>query len=170
MDKHSDWVVLGRFGRPHGVKGMISIISFTEPRDNLLQYPEWHVKIRHQWQPLDILQIESNVKQIIAKVAGFDEREDVAELTNCDIAVPSKYLPALEAGEYYWHQLIGLNVLTPEGIELGVVSEVKPTGSNDVLVVIGAQKKHLIPYLPGLYVLDVDLSAGRLIADWDPDF
>lgn len=149
---------------------MINVISFTEPRDNLLQYPEWHVKMRHEWRPLEIVQLESNVKHIIAKIVGFHEREQVAELTNCDIAVSSKYLPVLDVGEYYWHQLIGLSVFTQNGIDLGRISEMKPTGSNDVLVVTGGLKKHLIPYLPGRYVLDVNLVTQRVLVDWDPDF
>ena len=52
VDNSTDWVVVGRFGRAHGIKGFITVHSFTEPRDNILRYTDWHVYINKQWQPL----------------------------------------------------------------------------------------------------------------------
>ena len=51
----SEWIVVGKFGRPNGIKGMITVISSTEPRDKILQYPDWHVKRNGLWQPIERL-------------------------------------------------------------------------------------------------------------------
>lgn len=169
MDKTTDWVVVGRFGRPHGIKGLVTVISFTEPKDNLLQYARWHAKIKNQWQPINLLQLETNNKHILARVEGYDERESAALLTNIDIAIDKAQFPALKPGEYYWHELEGMQVFTKQGDLLGTVTEILPTGANDVLVVVG-ERRHLIPYLLDKVILDINNSRREITVDWDMDF
>ena len=169
LQNDKDWVVVGRFGRPHGVKGYISVHSFTDPRQNILSYPDWHVRMNGQWQPLNILSTEEHVRSIVVLLEEFQVREEVAELTNLDIAVPAGQLPALEPGEYYWHQLVGMTVVHTKGEELGTVSEVIATGSNDVLVVVG-KERHLIPYRHGAVVLDVCEAKRIITVDWDGEY
>lgn len=165
----ADWVVVGRFGRAHGIKGFITVHSFTEPRDNILQYKDWHVRIANQWQPLKIVHLESTGKSILAHIEGYHEREQVTRLTNVDIAVRRNQLPPLKPGEYYWHELVGMQVINQQGQPFGTVIEILPTGAHDVLVVEG-EKRHLIPYLPGQFVMNVDPSQQIITVDWDLDF
>ena len=169
MSDQEHWVVIGRFGRPHGIKGFISIYSFTDPRDNILSYSDWHALINNAWQPIKLLSAQANNKNIVAQIEGFSERELVARLTNAEIAIHKKQLAPLAAGEYYWHQLIGMDVVGKQGQPFGTVVEIMPTGSNDVLVVQG-DKRHLIPYLPGQFVVSVDDTTRVIVVDWDLDF
>ena len=169
MDTNNDWVIIGRFGRPHGLKGFVSVISFTEPRDNILRYTDWHGYFNAQWQPLKLLHLEMNNKFILAQVDGYHERETSARLTNINVAVRREQLPVLQPGEYYWDQLVGMQVINQQGVLLGAVTEIMPTGANDVLVVVG-EKRHLIPYLPDRWVIDVNDSQRIITVDWDADF
>lgn len=169
VQDNKDWVIVGRFGRPHGIKGYIAVHSFTDPRQNILSYPDWFVRMKGLWQPLKILNAEEHARSVVVLLEGFLVREKVAELTNLDIAVPAAQLPALEPGEYYWHQLIGMTVVNAKGEELGTVSEIIATGSNDVLVVVG-KERHLIPYRHGAVVLDVCKEKQKITVDWDGDY
>ena len=169
MDTNNDWVIIGRFGRPHGIKGLLTVISFTEPRDNISSYTDWHANINHQWQPLKLLHLEMNNKSILTQVEGNQDRDAVARLTNIDIAVKRHQLPSLQQGEYYWHQLVGMRVVTQEGTALGTVTEMMSTGANDVMVVVG-EKRHLIPYLPGTAVIEINDTQRLITVDWDVDF
>ena len=169
MDNNADWVVLGQFGRTHGIKGFITVHSFTEPRENILRYNEWFVFLNNQWQTLALSQIEVNDKHILVKVEGYSEREQIAELTNIKIGVPGEQLPTLETGEYYWHQLIGMQVINQSGDVFGYVQEIIPTGANDVLAVEG-DRRYLIPYLPGRYVISIDPEQRQIVVDWDKAF
>lgn len=169
MNNQSEWVVIGRFGRPHGIKGFITVHSFTDPRDNIMTYSDWHVLLHHQWQAIKVLQLQAHDKAIIAFIEGYPERELVAALTNAEIAVHKDQLAPLEPGEYYWHQLIGMNVVNQQGETLGTVVDMIATGANDVLVVEGA-KRHLIPYVMGVYVLDINESQQTISVDWELDF
>lgn len=169
MNIATDWIVVGRFGRPHGLKGFITVHSFTNPRENLLQYDHWHAKIKNQWLPLKIMHVELNHKSILVQVDGYLEREQIASLTNVDIGIQQAQLAELPPEEIYWHELIGMHVITQEGTALGSVTEILPTGSNDVMVVQG-DKRLLIPYLPGIHVIKIDKVQRQIIVDWDPDF
>lgn len=169
MDTELDWVVIGCFGRAHGIRGQITVHSFTEPRDNMLHYTHWHVWLNKQWQALNIVQIDSREKNILARVEGYADREQVARLTNAKIAIKREQLPVLPKGSYYWHELIGMEVVSLHGFAFGKVIEIIATGANDVLVVEG-EKHYLIPYLPGLYVCEVDADKRIITVDWDADF
>ncbi len=168
-DNNTDWVVVGQFGRPHGIKGFITVVSFTEPRENIIDYAHWHIGINNQWQPLNILQTTVNNKDILVQVEGYAEREQVAQLTNFEIAVKREQLKKLKPDEYYWHELIGMAVVTKQGEALGHVTELMATGSNDVLIVKG-ENRYLIPFLADDVILDIDSSQRLITVDWDVDF
>jgi 16S rRNA processing protein RimM len=164
-----DWVIVGRMGRPHGLKGGISIYSLTEPKDNLLAYSDWHVCIKGCWTALNRLREEEHNRCIVAFFENYGDRDKAAQLTNLEIAVSRSQLPELTAGEYYWHQLIGLNVVNTKGLVLGTVKELIATGSNDVLVVTG-DARYLIPYRYGSVVLDISEEKRQITVDWDDEY
>jgi 16S rRNA processing protein RimM len=164
-----NWLVVARFGRPHGIKGFIHIHSFTEPYDNLLHYKDWHAMLNKQWQPIEAIETVIHHHSIIALIKGYSDRESVARLTQADIAIQKAQLPKLAPGEYYCCDLLGLTVVTEDKVVLGVVTEVMPTGSNDVLVIKG-EKIHMVPYIHGQFVKAIDIKLGMIRVDWDPQF
>jgi 16S rRNA processing protein RimM len=99
-----------------------------------------------------------------------DGREAAAALVGQDIYVARELLPPPGKDEYYWVDLEGLEVVTTEGVALGRVSHVFATGANDVVVVKDDTRERLIPFIQGSYVRSVDLSDGRMVVDWDPEF
>lgn len=163
------WLVVGKLGRVHGLKGFITIHSFTEPRDNILQYKHWYIKLDNEWQELKIIATEITNKNIYIQISGYSTPELVNNLVNTEVAIKDAYLPLLNDGEYYCHQLIDLEVVNQDGVILGKVIEIMPTGGNDVLVVLG-EKKHLIPYLVGYSIIAIDLDQKIIRVDWDKNF
>lgn len=166
MNKESDWVILGRLGRPQGLKGFIRVNSFTEPESNILDYLPWHIKKKEVWVPIQVDSYHIQNQTILVKISGYVEREKVAELTNCNIGVLSEHLPSLPEGEFYWHELQNMMVLNKEGAILGQVVQIMPTGTHEVLVIEG-EKRHLIPYVPDVYIEKVDPVQRQIIVDWD---
>ncbi len=88
-------------------------------------------------------------------------------LIGLDIAVAREQLPVLADDEYYWCDLMGLEVINQAREVLGTVVEIKETGANDVLVVMG-QQRYLIPLLKGSVVKKVE--QGRMLVDWDGEY
>lgn len=162
-------IVLGRIGGPHGVKGWVRIQSFTDPRENILSYGRWFLGQGAHWAPYELGNGRMQGKSIVALLDGVDTREAAESLRGCEIAIPRDELPPLPEGEYYWADLVGLRVHTVDGTDLGVVDHLIQTGANDVLVVRG-ERERLIPMVIGQYVTLVDLDAGRMEVDWDPEF
>jgi 16S rRNA processing protein RimM len=99
-----------------------------------------------------------------------DDRDAAALLVGQDIHVARELLPPSGKDEYYWVDLEELEVVTTEGVSLGRVSHLFATGANDVVVVRDGTRERLIPFVQGTYVRSVDLSGGRMVVDWDPQF
>lgn len=165
----ADRVTLGRVSGLFGVRGWIKVHSHTEPRENILRYSPWLLRVRGQWAELPVAEGQRHGKAVIARIEGVTDRIAAATLVGAEIAVPRERLPALEEGEYYWSDLQGLRVVTLEGRELGQVDHLLDTGANDVLVVRG-ERERLIPFLRPDVVQAVDLAGGVIRVDWDPEF
>ena len=162
-------IVLGRVSGLFGVKGWVKIHSHTAPREGILGYRTWYLKWPEGWRPCKLASGHPQGKGVVARLSGFDDRDQAATLVGLEIAVRREQLPKLAPGEYYWSDLEGLRVENLEGVDLGVVSHLFETGANDVLVVKG-DRERLIPYTRGEAIQRVELESGRIVVDWDPDF
>jgi 16S rRNA processing protein RimM len=162
-------ILVGRISGLYGVHGWVRVYSYTEPREEILRYAPWHLRQEGCWLPWALRQGRLQGKGIVAALEGIDDRDTAARWIGCDIAIWREQLPALKAGEYYWADLVGLDVFTEQGMLLGQIKRLFETGANDVLVVQG-ERERLIPFLPGAVVKEVDLQQGTLTVAWDPDF
>ncbi len=162
-------VPLGRVGGPYGVRGWVRVSSGTEPPERILEYSPWLIERGGRWQPFEVLSGRPHGKGLVVQLAGCDDRDQAATFAGAEIAVPRSALAELEADEYYWADLVGLEVVTTVGEELGTVDHLIETGANDVLVVRG-DRERLIPFTPGHAVVEVDMERRRLTVAWDPAF
>ena len=142
--------------------------SYTEPREAVLEYTTWLLATSNDWQPVLVAEGKRQGKTIIARLEGFDDRDQAATLVGRTIGVPRDALPDTGEGQYYWSDLEGLRVVDRDGAELGKVRYLIETGANDVMVVKGEQER-LIPFVSGDTVVDVDLVNGVIIVDWEWD-
>ena len=161
-------IIVGRFGRSFGILGWIKVISFTTPSENILQFKPWLIQKNNLWEEICIENSKKHADNIIVKLPNCSSPEEVSRFTNIKIGIWQKQLPKLKKGDYYWADLIGLEVINKESINLGVVQDIMATGSNDVLVVIGKSRR-LVPYTSNV-ILDVNLVNKIIQVDWDEDF
>src|SRR5262245_25823620 len=131
------WVVIGRLGKPFGVKGWLKLHSFTEPAENIFTYSTWHLQQSGIWSPARIEGHKIQGLSLLVKFVGCDTPEQAQGYTNTHIAIERQQLPSLEEGNYYWADLEGLSVINQQGILLGQVMGLLDTGANDVLIVKG---------------------------------
>jgi 16S rRNA processing protein RimM len=168
--QQDDYVIVGRVSGVYGVNGWVKVFSHTDPRDNITRYNPWYLDMKGEWQPHEVEQGKAHGKTVVAKLKGIDDRDVAAMLAGHDIAIRREQMAVLEQGDYYWSDLIGLQVETPDGTPLGIVDKLMETGANDVLVVRQEGKQHLIPYIKGQVIQNIDLEQGLITAAWDPDF
>jgi 16S rRNA processing protein RimM len=160
---------VGKISGVFGIKGWLKIFSYTEPRENILSYSPWLIKNGGEHKTVNVVDGQLHGKAIIARLAGVDDRDQASALTGCDIFINRNQLPKTGKGEYYWSELIGLSVETLQGIRLGIVDGLLETGANDVLIVHG-ERERAIPFLQGQTIVSIDLEAGKMVVDWDPEF
>lgn len=171
-----DHVVLGKLTSPYGVKGWLKVYSYTGPMEGILDYAEWVLRHDGRLVRRRLVQGRRHGKGLVALLEGVDSREAAEALAGAEILLPKAELPELSGDEYYWHQLEGLKVVTREGVVLGRIAYLFETGANDVMVVKGGgedaidDRERLLPFLPDDVVLEVDLEAGVMSVDWDPEF
>lgn len=120
------------------------------------------VYLGDQYLPVQIKSIRSHSNALLVSIANYDNRDSVGELRNLDVYMPSSSAPPLPEGEFYQHQIIGLQVINETGMSLGYVTEILETGANDVLIVQDeAGNEFLIPVIDGV-VTEIDLSRSRI--------
>ena len=159
---------MGRITVPFGVKGWVKIHPYTQTPGSLLAYPKWWIGNDSGWRELKVEDAEVHGEAIAAKLAGCEDRDAAALFRGRQVAIPRDAFPAAGENEFYWADLIGLEVVNEQDEKLGRVTEVFETGANDVLVVEG-ERERLIPFTEQV-VRKVDL-AGRVIrVDWGSDY
>lgn len=167
-------VTLGRVAGAYGVKGWLKVISFTRPEGNILDYPRWWIAKGEGFEA-KLLEGRVHGRGLVAQISGTDgqpvtDRNIAEALIGSEIQVQRSELPPLQAGEYYWHDLIGLKVESEQGVALGEVTEVTSNGAQDVLVVNDAETERLIPFVRGHIIKSVDKDRNLIVADWLPEY
>lgn len=159
-------VALGKVVGAHGVRGELRVVAYSgslealEGQDRvLLRFPGGAL------QPHELLGIKPHKSGFLVTLEGITGRDEARALAGSELAVPEAELPPLEEDEFYWYQLVGLEVETTEGRRLGRVEEIMATGAADVLVVRpDGRGELLIPATPEI-VKRVSLAEGRMVIE-----
>lgn len=162
---------MGRVTGAFGVKGWVKVEPYTASPDSLVGYPRWWIEADGGWKALEIETSRAQDRTVAAKFAGCDDRDQAALFRGRQVGVARSEFPAAGENEYYWADLIGLEVVNAQDEHLGTVSRVLDTGANAVLVVEAQEsgRERLIPFIAEV-VQEVDL-AGRVIrVDWGADY
>jgi 16S rRNA processing protein RimM len=167
-------VEMGQLGAAHGVHGWLKILSYTERPEKIFDYQPWYTEQASVWRRLELESWKRHKQALIIKIKDVEDRNRASLLTHRKVIVDVTQLPPLETGNYYWSELLGSRVITTVGYQMGTVTDVMETGSNDVLVVraepqdiFGIQDR-LIPFLNERVVKHVDLANQVIAVDWDP--
>jgi len=164
-----DRIVLGRITGPFGVRGWVKITSFTDPPEQILDYPLW----RAGWPGEDNRELRPaegrrHGKGLVVRLEGIDDRDAALALAKPELWIERRELPALEEGEHYRADLIGLEVVNLPGERLGRVDHFLDLPAGTVMVVVGERERWLP--LGKERLLRVDLERGRITVDWDAAF
>ena len=152
MDQHrDDLICVGHILGAQGIKGWVRVFSNTSPRENIVNYSPWWIE---QGDALVEATVNGRLqgKNVLARIDKIVDRNQAEALTGCRILIDPSILPRLQDGEYYWSDLIGLNVESVQGEPLGVVASMLETAADDVMVLEG-DRERLIPFVIGEIVM-----------------
>ena len=160
---------MGRIVAPFGISGWIKLQPYTATTAGLGNYRVWWIERRDGgWREWVVESVRAQGTNVVAKLAGCEDRDAATGLKGLEVAVPRAALPAAEPGEYYWADLLGLRVENERAEPLGNVARMMETGANDVLVVEG-DRERLIPFISDV-VKRVDLESRVIVVDWEADY
>ncbi|HYX97637.1 MAG TPA: ribosome maturation factor RimM [Geodermatophilus sp.] len=161
----TDTVVVGRIGRPHGVRGEVTVEVRTDDPD--LRFAPGAVLRTDPVDrgPLTVAGRRWHREVLLLAIEGVESREAAEELRNTELHVPVADLPALEDPDvFYDHQLVGLTARLPDGTELGTVGAVRHEGAELLVVRRVGGGELLVPFVTAI-VPTVDLAGGSVVVD-----
>lgn len=177
----ADAVEVGRITDAWGVKGWFKVLPYSSDPEALLASKSWLLQPAEKGARsfftgtvrLAIRQARTHSDSVVAWAQGVEDRDAAEALRGARIFVPRAAFPAAGDDEYYWVDLIGLPVFNREGVPLGTVRDLLPTGPQTTLVLAceqeGKPHERMIPFVSA-YVDKVDLAARRITVDWQPDY
>jgi 16S rRNA processing protein RimM len=155
-------LAIGKVLKPWGLKGAVKLYSYAESPESFLRISEFYVEGEDEQIVLSVEDAKQHKKAVLVKFKGRDRIEDVEDLVGLTLYVNKEDLPPLEEGEYYWHQLIGMEVRTDTGKPVGTLEKILDTGSHDVYVVRKGERETLIPAVRDV-IQKVDVAGKRMI-------
>jgi 16S rRNA processing protein RimM len=153
-------LVLGRIVRPHGVRGMLLVVGYTDIIHGL--QPASEILLGPSRVPAVVRSFRAHRARFLLSIEGCDDRDTAETWRGQDIFLRLDDAAPLPEGVYYHWQILGLTVVTQEGELLGTVEQILETGANDVYVVrMGTGEELLLPAIESV-ILQTDLENKQL--------
>ena len=157
------YLEIGQIVNTFGIKGQVKVVPFTDDITRFEQLKNVYIVNKKSKIEVEIEQVKYHKDMVLVKFKGLDKIEDVEIYKNSYLEIDRKDGKPLEKGEYYIVDLIGLDVISDEGQNLGKVDDIYNTGSNDIYVVKDELGKQLL--LPAIkdVIKEVDLNNKKII-------
>jgi 16S rRNA processing protein RimM len=176
----ADAIEVGRITDAWGIKGWFKVLPHSAEPEALFSSKRWYLQPAEKGPKtfsgtvkLAIMEAKDHSGTVVACARDVADRDAAEALRGARIFVPRSSFPSTESDEFYWVDLMGLQVVNRDGIVLGQVRELLSTGPQTVLVIAyeqdGKPHERMIPFVAA-YVDDVDLAERRILVDWQPDY
>jgi 16S rRNA processing protein RimM len=176
-----DAVEVGAVVDAYGLKGWVKVAAHADAGrggDALLSAKRWWLMKGRECSSAPALQAKIHSDSIVAHLGGTADRDAALALRGTRVYIRRSDFPALEDDEFYWVDLLGLDVVNLAGVALGKVADMIDNGAQSVLRIeypaTGKDGKpvtgeRLIPFV-GVFVKTVDQAAKQIIVDWEADY
>lgn len=177
-----DLVLVGHVAGAYGLQGWVRIRPYSADADALLHARTWWLTPPQpgaQARDVEVMQVRQHGGDTVARLVGVADRNAAEALKGTVVLISRRHFPALDDGEYYWVDLIGLAVENLQGETLGQVSDMMDNGAHPILRVAPADAAQeparkqapemLIPFV-GQFVKTVDLAGRKITVDWGRDY
>lgn len=179
-----DAIEVGRVIGAWGVKGWIKVLPYSADPQALFSSRRWFLRGPSVPRPaaadpipalLKITHAKEHGDGVVAAAQELPDRHAAEALKGAQVFISRASFPTAKPDEFYWVDLIGLDVVNRDGVALGTVADLLDTGPHSVLRIAapgvgpGTEAERLIPFVAA-YIDDVNLEARRITVDWGVDF
>ncbi len=152
----SNYIVIAKIGKPHGLKGYFFFYPFSSSVDELFNFSTFYKKKENIFIPLPKIIFKNSGNNLIAKIKGINSVEEIKHLINIDVYILKKELPPLD-GEYYHFDLIDCKCYYEDKF-IGVVKDIVNYGAGELFEIETKKNKtYFIPFLKDK-LLDVSID------------
>ncbi|MEY4364361.1 MAG: ribosome maturation factor RimM [Pseudomonadota bacterium] len=176
----ADAVEVGRIQDAWGIKGWLKVIPHSASPEALFSSKRWFLLASERGPRhfegallLRVIEAKEHADSVVVRAEEVNDRNAAEWLKGARVFVPRSSFPTPAEDEYYWVDLIGLDVVNREGIALGQVRDLLQTGPQTVLVLAYTEGdktlERMIPFVSA-YVDQVSLADQRIVVDWQADY
>lgn len=167
----NDIVILGRLADPYGIRGWLKLHPFGDDPLDWDEIPVWWIsKDGETWRECGLKGLKVHCNGVVVLLEGIDDRTAAEAMKGVLVGAPRDALPETDEDEFYWADLIGLDVINTAEERLGKVVGLLETGAHDVLRVVGDDEvERLLPFVAAV-VLTVDKEARLIRVEWGSDW
>ena len=159
------YLLIGKITGAHGIRGDVKLLSYAESLSVFSQGSRILLKKGDQPGQYHIIdRVKPFKRHGLMTLKGVHNRDQAESLAGWEVHIDASLLPEPEEDAYYWRDLIGMSVLTAEGRSIGRLTEIIPTGSNDVYVVQDGDTETLVPAIQSV-VIDIDTDRNIITVD-----
>lgn len=167
-------IKIGQLKKPYGIKGWLWVFSHTDEREAIFDMQPWWIKTAVGMKPLTVTNWRQQGSGLVAQFEQVPDRNIAETMNGVTIWVSQDCLPSAGDDEYYWSDLLGLQVINEQDDYLGDIAELFETGAHDVMRVVSTDdsidaQERLIPWHKQT-VLAVDLANKTVRVDWQSDY
>lgn len=156
-----DFLRVGVITTTHGIKGEVKVFPTTDNPARFEVLKNAFIVYKNEKINVTIKSVKFFKQYVIVKFKEFDDINLVEKYKSCDLIIDRKDAVELEENEYFICDLIGLNVITDEGEDFGVITDVLTSSANDIYVVKHNDKEVLLPVIDQC-VLDVNIEEKKV--------
>ena len=165
---------IGQLKKPYGIKGWLWVFSDTDDRTAIFKMQPWYMKTATGMKPLTVKAWREQGAGIVAQFEQVPDRNVAETMNGVTLWVEQDVLPETGEDEYYWSDLIGVQVFNEEDEYLGDITEMFETGAHDIMRVAATsesldEEERLIPWHKQTVIV-VDMTAKTMVAAWPSDY
>lgn len=171
----ADLAQVGHVSGAYGVLGAIRVTPYSDDADSLLKVKTWWLD-KPSLRPVQVRTVRMHSGDVVATLADVKDRDAAEALKGAAVSIPRSEFPALPEDEYYWSDLIGMEVVNLQGETLGTVTDMMHNGAQSILRITSADpapegkaQERLVPFVDQ-FVKTVDLAAKKITLDWGLDY
>ncbi len=163
MPENDPLVPIGKITGTHGIRGALKFHSYSGNLDTLQKAKELILKSKTgELKKIVIESATEHGNRLILRFCGYDDINKALPFVGREICLNRNLFPEPEEDEYYWCDIIGLEVVTDHGVSVGRVSDIFEAGSCDIYVVQSGNREHLIPSIAKV-IKEIDIDSGKIV-------
>jgi 16S rRNA processing protein RimM len=155
-------ILIGKFGKTHGLLGCIRLHSYSQPPEQIFEY---HITDKNS-NPIKLLKPKDAGSYFLVKLPDVNDVDQASDYVNRELFISADQLSTTSDDEFYWHELIGCEVVNGDKISFGKVEKILNYGAQDILSIKNNQNKETLIPFTSKHVTSIDVANKLIVAEW----